>query len=71
MSEKYTTKQKKEIAVLVEKLRKRCNTHGFSLRKITLLVGASPGTISKWFRGGSFPSEHHVFWIKKFMGIKP
>jgi len=67
--EKYSEQDKKAIAVLVGRLFVKAKRMGYTYRQMKVLVKArSHVTIYRWFHGISYPSQSHIYHIKKFLG---
>ena len=68
MSEKYTEEQAAIVRMLVRRAFKQSVKRGLSYRTLAPILKSDPSTVHRWFHGKTTPSQHHVEWIKRFLG---
>jgi len=69
MSENYNSEEKEIIRLLVSRLFNKAKKSGYSYRQIAVLVKAkSHVSVWRWLKNKSLPSQHHIYYIKKFLG---
>lgn len=69
MPERYSPSEKEAIKRLQRQLFNKIKEDGVTYRQVGALVKAQPSTIWRWAHGKSWPSQHHIFHIKRFLGI--
>ena len=69
MSENYRNEDKKSIAILVGRLFNKMKKNSYTYRQMKpMLKVKSHVTIYRWLNGKSYPSQTHIYHIKKFLG---
>lgn len=66
--EKYTAAEKEKIRLLIKRTFNRAMERGWTYRQIAPLLHAECSTVWRWFHYKSWPSQRHIFQIKKFLG---
>lgn len=69
MSEKYNQEQKAKIHSLIRRTFSVCKERGYTYRQVAPILRAEVSSVHRWFNGKAWPSQHHVYYIKKFLGI--
>lgn len=70
MPDKLNKSEKKMTAMLVNQMFVKANKIGITYRMLApLLKVKSHVTIWRWRNKGNTPSRHHIYWIKKFLGL--
>ena len=67
--ENYSDEDKKAIAVIVGRLFDKAKKNRYTYRQLRRSLGVkSHVTIYRWFHKKTFPSQTHIYHIKKFLG---